>query len=400
MERARRGLLILAACVVAAIATDVPMLDSFDPSAIKLKPKVKAKEVSVSPQFPFNSDVKKTKSASLAPAPPTSVPAIDPAPIPVTPVAALVPETPAPPLVPETPAPPLVAETPAAPLVPDPPAAPIALPTTFSTADCGTAMSMGTCSERNCVWSNDEKTCAKGPSATSATKEAALPVVAVALQTATSKPPVTPLAQLDAEPAPNVETSVQAKGVDSRVEKVTEKIAEVASEPLTTEENHALQELVSTGASIMSTATASRPRSKALFEELDISMLVQEAVKPGETPLGIERDGSIDTDVAASQMTDLLASLAGSTNPLSADEKSALHGLMGGFARTFVQGFSGAPKSHADLLETQTLIDTTGSSSSSEAVHNEDLNDLSNLIQEMGMTLEREPQQVVEPFLS
>jgi hypothetical protein len=51
--------------------------------------------------------------------------------------------------------------------------------------------------------------------------------------------------------------------------------------------------------------------------------------------LGIKEDGTIDADVAADQMTDILSKMASPSNPLTDEEKNVLKELITGFSRAF-----------------------------------------------------------------
>jgi hypothetical protein len=70
---------------------------------------------------------------------------------------------------------------------------------------------------------------------------------------------------------------------------------------------------------------------------------------------GFKDDGSIDPEVAASQMTELLSKMAGPSNPLSTEEKTVLHDLISGFARAFAPAKETALSMEEDF---QNLIQT------------------------------------------
>ena len=66
---------------------------------------------------------------------------------------------------------------------------------------------------------------------------------------------------------------------------------------------------------------------------IDAQALVQ--TESGAGLFGMRPDGTVDENVAADQMTEMLAKLAGPSNPLTGDEKNVLHDLISGFAKAF-----------------------------------------------------------------
>lgn len=72
---------------------------------------------------------------------------------------------------------------------------------------------------------------------------------------------------------------------------------------------------------------------KELHSLPEVQTLLQGDAQTGM--FGMKADGSIDPEVAASQMTELLAKMAPESNPLTTEEKSALHDLISGFSKAF-----------------------------------------------------------------
>jgi len=102
------------------------------------------------------------------------------------------------------------------------------------------------------------------------------------------------------------------------------------AQPLGAEEKDALKDIISVGGEILMEA---EKKMKELHNVPEIQNLIQGDVQTGM--FGMKADGTIDADAAASQMTEILAKMAPESNPLTAEEKSALHDLISGFSKAF-----------------------------------------------------------------
>jgi len=113
------------------------------------------------------------------------------------------------------------------------------------------------------------------------------------------------------------------------VNEVINFIQEVA-QPFTTEEEASIKEMVTMGSEMFTQAQKKVDRVSKVVDQ--VMLQTQEsgslfATKP---------DGSIDTDAAVNQMTNLVSQLASPSNPLDKDEKDALHGFISQFAKILV----------------------------------------------------------------
>merc|ERR1712019_207003 len=74
-------------------------------------------------------------------------------------------------------------------------------------------------------------------------------------------------------------------------------------------------------------------KAREFIELKDTQTLMQTGAETGL--FGMKSDGTVDPDVAADQMTDILSKMASPSNPLTSEEKNVLHDLISGFSRAF-----------------------------------------------------------------
>jgi len=133
----------------------------------------------------------------------------------------------------------------------------------------------------------------------------------------------------------STETKAETK-VESKVDVKQQALAQVMdfisqmAQPLGAEEKDALKDIISVGGEILMEA---EKKMKELHNMPEVQNLIQGDVQTGL--FGMKPDGSIDADAAASQMTEILSKMAPESNPLTAEEKSALHDLISGFSKAF-----------------------------------------------------------------
>merc|ERR1712019_158134 len=108
-------------------------------------------------------------------------------------------------------------------------------------------------------------------------------------------------------------------------------ISEMA-QPMSQEEHNALKDIISTGGDILMQA---EKKAKELTNSADIQNLIQTSSQSGTGVFGMKPDGPIDSDAAATQMTEILSKMASPSNPLTKEETDVLHELIAGFSKAF-----------------------------------------------------------------
>jgi len=99
--------------------------------------------------------------------------------------------------------------------------------------------------------------------------------------------------------------------------------------PMSSDEHNTLSDLFKTGSDIIAQAEA---RAADIQEKLESTQLLQ---KDPATLFGIKEDGSIDFNVAADQVSDLLALFGGAQFKLSPKEKTTMHEIIDAFSKVF-----------------------------------------------------------------
>eukprot|EP00300_Choanocystis_sp_HF-7_P033059 c45348_g1_i1.p1 GENE.c45348_g1_i1~~c45348_g1_i1.p1 ORF type:complete len:257 (-),score=69.85 c45348_g1_i1:45-815(-) len=139
---------------------------------------------------------------------------------------------------------------------------------------------------------------------------------------------------LELNPAPAAPPAAEAQAAtqdikDQALNQVLSFISEMA-QPMSTEEHNALKDIIATGSEILMQA---EKKAREMAKTPEVQNLVQTDSVTGM--FGLKPDGTIDADAAATQMTEILASMASPENPLTAEEKNVLHDLITGFSRAF-----------------------------------------------------------------
>jgi len=109
--------------------------------------------------------------------------------------------------------------------------------------------------------------------------------------------------------------------------------------PFKGEEFSMLKDVMEKGQDILSKA---EEKAKEIHSHPEFQNLVQ-----ADSLFGIKNDGTIDADVATEQLTQLMNMLTGS--PLSTQEKTLVHDLIGGFSSLFAPSTSTDNSMNADL---------------------------------------------------
>jgi len=170
----------------------------------------------------------------------------------------------------------------------------------------------------------------------------------VATETKTEVPAATETKVEAKVETPVAETKVETKAVAPVVvadEIKTQTLAQVMkaitdlSGSFNGEEFNMLKDVMSKGTEILAKA---EEKAQEIHSHPEFQNLLQ-----SDSLFGIKNDGTIDADVATAQLTQLMSLLTGTQ--MSAQEKTLVHDLIGGFSGLFAPIVSGTDSMNADL---------------------------------------------------